>query len=60
MSTQSTTFQAILSPVKTALEFHGLEGIEVKFTIADNDIAGAAKLIMARGKRLKIAVEWED
>jgi hypothetical protein len=50
-------FEATLSPIQSAIKIDGQEGARVTFDIPDTEIACAAKLILMRGKNLKVSVE---
>ncbi len=52
-------FNCILPPIQSALNFGG-DGGRIKIDVSEMDIAQAAKLIMARGKVIKVTMEWED
>ena len=50
----SATIPPILSGIKT-----GGDGMRVQFDIPETDMGESAKLLMMRGKRLKVSVEVE-
>ncbi len=52
-------FVCSLPPIQSALNFGG-DGGRIKIDIPESDIAQAAKLIMARGKVIRVTMEWED
>ena len=52
-------FVCSLPDIQSALNFGG-DGARIKIDIPESDIAQAAKLIMGRGKLIRVSMEWED
>lgn len=56
MSIDNATFAASIPPIMTGIKTGG-DGMRVQFDIPESEMGEAAKLLVMRGKRLRVTVE---
>ena len=60
MSNEPVTFLATIPPIQTAIKVAGDGGARVQLDIPESELPAIARLLLARGKVLRVTVEAEQ